>query len=291
MGGHGWLLLSFLFVIGACVGSFLNVVAWRLPRACMSVVRPGSRCPRCRRALPWHENLPVIGWLLLSGRCRGCKGSISFRYPAVELVTGILFALMAWVFLPEAAFDQPRDHGGLWLSLGVFLLIASALMALSLIDFDFRILPDAITWPGIVLGPILAFLAPQGQHGRYAFALFADTSMGLRLNAGVNGILFAAPSAGLLYGFGWPGSKAFGKPAMGLGDVKMIGAMGAFQGSWALLALVVASVLGALIGIAARLLTRSRYIPFGPFLALGMLTVMLWGPEILSAYLRLFQHQ
>lgn len=285
------ILLCFLFAIGACTGSFLNVVAWRLPRACMSVARPRSRCPRCTRVLPWYENIPILSWVVLRGRCRGCRLPIGVRYPAVELATGAVFVLIALELLPGSAFTDVAGHGALWLSWAVFALVASALIALSLIDLDYRILPDSITLPGAVLGPVLAFLAPESQHGQYAFRAAGPGEWAYRIDGAVNGAAFSLICAGLLFGIGWIGSRVFRKPAMGLGDVKMIAAMGAFQGAWALLALMVASVAGAVIGVAARLATRSRYIPFGPFLALGMFTVLLWGPEILQAYVDLFQRR
>jgi leader peptidase (prepilin peptidase)/N-methyltransferase len=207
------------------------------------------------------------------------------------VLTGLLFGLIAWVVMPAAAWANPQEFGTHWLTALVYCVITSALIALSLIDIDYRILPDAITWPGIYVGPIFAFLAPAGQHGRFAIRIWGTEGLQARGNAAVNGVVFAAVASGLLYGIGWLGSRCFKKPAMGLGDVKMIAAMGAFQGVWVLLSLMVASVVGAVVGILARTITKSRYIPFGPFLALGMLTVMLWGPEILRAYLDRFQQQ
>ena len=277
-----------LGAVGACVGSFLNVVAYRLPRACMSVVRPSSRCPRCSQGIRAWENIPILSWLFLRGRCSGCALPISPRYPLVELVTALLFVLLGVCLLSAQTLRQPVAGGTEWLTWGVYALITSVLIALSLIDYDYKILPDVLTKSGIILGPLLAFLAPGLQHERFMFKVMEQGAWAPRVNALCNGIVGGMLAAGILYGIGWLGSKAFKKQAMGFGDVKMMGAMGGVQGAWALLSLLVGSVLGAIVGTLVRLISKKQYIPFGPFLAIGMFAVILWGPRILQTYLDLF---
>jgi leader peptidase (prepilin peptidase)/N-methyltransferase len=283
-------------LIGACVGSFINVVAYRLPRACMSIAKPRSRCPACSAPIPWRDNLPVAGWLLLRGRCRSCSAPISIRYPLVELLMAVLFLTIAWVVLPREALRRPgADSNWIpWLDWTVRSLISAALVALSLIDLDFRILPDAITKPGIVLGPVLAFLAPGVQPTSVvgSWSLGGQALMvlvGPHFTALLHGILGALVAWAVLWSIGWLGSKAFRKPAMGFGDVKMFAATGGVLGFWCLLALLVATVAGAVVGIVFRLATKGRYIPFGPFLAIGMWVVMLWGERVFSAWLSLYR--
>jgi leader peptidase (prepilin peptidase)/N-methyltransferase len=287
--------LAIVASIGACVGSFINVVAYRLPRACMSIVKPRSRCPRCSTAIAWYDNLPVLSWILLRGRCRHCKASISFRYPAVEILVAAAFAAVAWNVLPLEALRRPAQHPLLWLDWTVRSLITAALFALALIDFDYRILPDAITKPGIAIGPVLAFLAPAVQPMPVidGWSLFGSQPLGELLSprwiALVHGVLGAAAGWIALWGLGAAGSWAFRKPAMGFGDVKMFAAMGAVLGFWCFVALLVAVFSGAIFGILIKLAGKGRYIPFGPFLAIGMWVVMLWGAPVLSWYLRLFR--
>lgn len=281
------LLFAMLAVLGACTGSFLNVVAFRLPRECMSVVRPGSRCPRCAQPIPWSDNLPVLSWVLLLGRCRACGAPISPRYPAVELGTAGLFVLTAWMLLPEAAFRFPWDYAAGWLEAGVALLVTGALVALTLVDLDYRILPDEITKPGLVVAPVLAFLAPGLQPTVVTAGWWPQG--GPRVAALLHGILGALASLAALWLVGWLASRAFRKEAMGMGDVKLMGCMGGLLGLWSFLALAVAAVAGAAVGILARMLTRNRYIPFGPFLALGTWVVMLRGEQVLQVYLGAFR--
>lgn len=282
------LLLGFVGVLGLCVGSFLNVVAYRLPRECMSISRPRSRCPRCAAFIAWYDNIPVLSWIVLKAQCRHCKFKISARYPLVEVFTAALFVLLALVLVGSGGLRDPAGGGSQWLTFGVGALIASVLLALALIDIDYFILPDELTKSGIVVGPLLAFLAPGFQHGRFVWAPFSSGDLALRGNAAVNGVMAAVFAGAILFGIGWLATKAFKKEAMGLGDVKMFAAMGGVLGVWVLLALAVAAIAGTIVGLVVRAITRGRYIPFGPFLGLGMLVVMLWGPGLLESWLGLF---
>lgn len=279
--------------LGACVGSFLNVVAYRLPRACMSVVKPRSRCPKCARFIAWYDNLPVLSWFLLRGRCRGCGLAIAARYPAVEAGTALLFWVVARETLDAAALTYPANHGAAWGLFALRALATSVLVALALIDYDYEILPDRLTLGGAVAGPLMAFVAPALQPtdaGVGAWRIGTETVAGLvgvRGTAVVHSLLGAAACAGFLWLVGWAGSKAFRKEAMGLGDVKMAAAMGAVLGFWSFAALTVAVFSGALVGIVLKSVGRGSYIRFGPFLALGTWAVLLRGTDLLGAWLAL----
>ena len=282
-----FLILVFLGIVGACVGSFLNVVAYRLPRECMSIVRPRSRCTQCSAWISWRDNLPLLSWLLLRGRCRNCRTRISLRYPLVELTTAAWFAGAAWFLGGAQLLRGIPEQGALWLHFAVMTLIFCVLLVLALIDWDYRILPDQLTIGGMIVGPLLAFAAPEVQHGKMLLHVAGNGVWAVRTDAALNGLLGMALGAGVLWLVGWIGSRIWKRDAMGLGDVKMIGAMGAVLGLWVFLALVVASISGALVGVIRMAVRKDHQIPFGPFLALGMLMVMIAGPQILDLWLGL----
>lgn len=289
-------MLGFLAAGGACVGSFLNVVAYRLPRRCMSVSKPRSRCPKCTSLIGWRDNIPVVSWLLLRGRCRNCASPISVRYPAVELATAALFVALAHLLpLAPAALIEPAKHAEAWITYLAAATITSGLIALTLIDWDWQILPDPITKGGMLLGPLLLLFAPGLQPAtawlnavKVAGVPLVE-SIGVRGVVALHGVLGEVVAGGSLWIIGVLGSKAFGREAMGFGDVKMMAAMGGVLGLWALLALGVAALVGAVVGIAMKGVGRGRYVPFGPFLALGMWTVMLRGEPMLDAWLGLYR--
>ncbi len=257
-----------VFALGAAVGSFLNVVAYRLP-AGLSVLHPPSRCPHCHTQLSPSENLPVLGWLWLRGRCKHCQTPISIRYPMIEAITGGLFLL---VF---CQFTNGIEIWGYW----VFL---SGLLALSLIDLDTLTLPNPLTQSGLLAG--LGFQLLQGSQ----FPLNSgEISRHLML-----GILGAVVGLWLLDAIAFLGSISLGQTAMGAGDSKLAAMIGAWLG-WKLLLLAgfLACAAGAIVGggaIALGGLNRRQKIPFGPFLALGAILTLFWGERILSAYLSLF---
>lgn len=255
-----------VFVLGAAVGSFINVVVYRLP-AGLSLLWPPSRCPKCLNQLKAYDNVPVFGWLWLKGRCRYCHTKISSRYPIVEAVTGIIFLIVFWVFQ-----FSPFTIG--------YWAFCSWLLALSLIDWDTMTLPGPLTKSGLVLGLIfqlsLGFLTETSSVGvvqQLMFGIFG-TVLGLWLFDSIS-IL---------------GSVAYGKPVMGAGDAKLAAMMGAWLG-WKLLlvAAFMACFLGALVGGGAIMLSRHQMgqkMPFGPFLALGAVITVFCGEAILSSYLR-----
>jgi leader peptidase (prepilin peptidase)/N-methyltransferase len=252
-------------LLGACVGSFLNVVAWRLPRE-ESVVHPGSHCPRCGTALCWFENVPVLSWLLLRGRCRHCGAQIAARYPLVELLTAGLW-VAATLAQPSGLGPEPAP---LLQALAGWLLL-SWLIPLTLIDLDRLWLPEGLCRIGLLLG-----LATTTAIGLSQGIELARTLLLHHLLAATVGLLgFEAVSAGA--------EKLIGRPALGLGDAKLAALLGAWLGLTGLgLTVVLAVFSGAVVGLAGRLsgrLGRHEPFPFGPFLAAGGAAVWLVGNQ------------
>jgi leader peptidase (prepilin peptidase)/N-methyltransferase len=264
-------------MFGLMVGSFLNVVIHRMPIMMESVwaaqcadfrgepapvfepltlAKPRSRCPKCGHAISALENIPIISWLVLRGKCRGCAAPISPRYPLIEAVTGILFAFAAWHFGFTAA------------GLGALVFIG-ALIALTGIDFDTQLLPDDITLPLMWLGLALN-----------AFNVFTD------LKSAVIGAMAGYLSLWLVY---WGFKLATGKEGMGYGDFKLLAALGAWLG-WQMIPLTIllSSFVGAVVGIGLMVVARHGRnvpIPFGPYLAAAGIIALVWGKPLTRAYL------
>jgi leader peptidase (prepilin peptidase)/N-methyltransferase len=231
-----WLVVAGL--AGACVGSFLNVVIWRLPRR-ESLSHPGSHCPRCNQAIRWYDNLPILSWLLLRARCRRCRAPIALRYPFVEALTATLFVL--------AARQYPA-----WPDAVSIMLLLAALVAVTFIDIDHRIIPDAITKPGMVVALVLAVLTTL-HPGDWIHGLKPGLCKVLHASAGLMTGLLVIWAVRLL------GTLVFKKEAMGLGDAKLLGLIGAFTGPLGTLyTLLVACLGGTLVHGLVLLLTRSR---------------------------------
>lgn len=249
-------------VLGACVGSFLNVVAWRLPRE-ESLLLPPSHCPRCGTRLVWFENVPVLGWLLIRGRCRHCHRPVSLRYPMVELLCAGL-----WV---AALLARPTAMGNaapLLLLLGGWLLI-SWLLPLALIDIDRLWMPEPLLRWGVALGLGVTAVIGFSQDAVSGRALLFQ-----HLLAAGGGLLALEALSAL-------GEKLMGRPALGLGDAKLAALLGAWLGPASLLAALALAVLaGALVGLIGRLiglLQRHQPFAFGPCLVFGGLAVWLAG--------------
>jgi leader peptidase (prepilin peptidase)/N-methyltransferase len=280
--------LAFAFALGANVGSFLNVVAHRVPLG-LSVVRPRSRCPVCRTPVRAVDNIPIVSWTLLRGRCRGCKGRIGVRYAAVEFLTGALAAYTVYALVLQSA-APPTDLRPWFHALAVF-AVTGAMLAASLIDIDHRILPDAITIPGMWAAPVLAALVPELTLGpdRAVPPWLPHAVRNPHAAALVVSVLGVAVGAGVIWALGFVGTKAFGKEAMGFGDVKFLGMIGGCVGpAGALLSLVAAALVGSIAGGVRLLATRDRYIPFGPFLAVGGWFAMVHGRAFIDWYLARF---
>ncbi len=260
------LAMTLIAVSGACVGSFLNVISLRLPRG-ESLIRPASHCPRCGSRLRWHENVPILGWLLLRGRCGHCGAAIPVRYPLVEALSALL-----WLAMPYA---RPGGMGAnpdplLLLILGW--VLASWLLPLTLVDIDRLWLPEPLCRWGVVCGLVLTALVGLQQDPATARQLLL-----LHLVAASLGLL-AFELVGAL------AQRCMGRPALGLGDAKLAAMIGAWLGLTGLgLAVAVAVAAGAMVGLVGRLvglLGPRQPFPFGPFLALGCLTVWISGPGI-----------
>lgn len=265
------------FVLGACIGSFLNVVVWRLPimlndewnaaaaeqlqtkppaSSGLTLSVPDSHCPKCKNGLKWHHNVPLLGWLALRGRCGYCKTSISARYPSVELIGGLLGLVCAYQF--GVSGQAISAMALLW-----------TLLTIALIDWDTQLIPDVIAgpllWAGLLLNVTGTFVSLQ------------DAVIG----------------AALGYGLLWSCFKLFklitGKDGMGYGDFKLLAALGAWMGFQSIgIIILIASIGGASFGIGQRIFGRleaGQAMPFGPWLALGGSLYLLWGPAISQAIL------
>jgi leader peptidase (prepilin peptidase)/N-methyltransferase len=247
------MVIAVSLVVGAVIGSFLNVVIARLPNG-ESLVRPGSRCPACRASIPWFHNIPLLSFVWLGGRCRACGLPISWRYPIVEGVTAGLFALAAW-----RVGWTPR--------LLLAWVFVAALVAVTGIDLEHQIIPDVITLPGIGAGFLASFVNPV--------ASWAGSLLGIVLGGGLIFVVILVSRGG-----------------MGGGDMKLAAMLGAFLGyKMALLAIFSSVVLGGLLAgvlIATGLRRRKDPIPFGPFLALGGVLALFAGEEILGWYVSAF---
>lgn len=245
--------VALFFVLGLIVGSFLNVCIYRLPLG-ESVAWPGSRCTSCGRALSWFENIPVLSWLALRGRCRTCRASVSWVYPVVELATGVLFVVTYLVH-------------GLTPMLWVRLVFGCAMIVLFAIDYVHQILPNVITIPGIVLGFLSSFFLPPG---------WTSSLTGLL----VGGLFPFLVAEGYM--------RLRGKEGMGMGDLKMFAMVGAFLG-WPMvwITLIFSSTLGIVIGGTLLLVSKrglGTRIPFGTFIAVAALVCALWEMPVLQMY-------
>jgi leader peptidase (prepilin peptidase)/N-methyltransferase len=251
-------LIFLLAIFGLIIGSFLNVCIGRLP-AGQSIVSPPSRCPRCGRGIEWYDNIPVVSYLALGGKCRQCHAPISLRYPLVEIVTSLCFVLQGLVYGDDLPLLAAR------------LVLTALLIALFGTDLETMRLPNVLTLPGIVIGLLFSVWLPPGI---------------------VASAIGAAIGAAIPFAIRWIWQRATGVEAMGLGDVKMLAMIGAFLGwrqVWVVLFL--ASVTGALVGLAVTV-GRGRSIrvrlPFGTFLAVAALVASLTGDAVLDWYLGLF---
>lgn len=269
------LALVFVTGLGALIGSFLNVVIHRIPRE-ESIVFPNSRCPSCGAGIKAYDNVPVLSWLILRGRCRACRAPISPRYPAVELLTAILFAL---TFV----------RTGLTLALPFDLVFVAAILALIFIDAGHMILPDKITYPGIVFALVARLVVPNlyGVQSLVDDGTLANWPVPLVSLLGA--ILGALAGGGSLWLVGWLWEKLRGVEAMGLGDVKMMFMVGAYLGWPLTIVTIFLGVLsGSIVGVALMLRRGERdmkmLLPFGIFLGCGALISLLYGGTIVEWY-------
>ncbi|MEO5364340.1 MAG: A24 family peptidase [Magnetococcus sp. DMHC-8] len=254
-----WEHAAILFVYGLAVGSFLNVCIYRLPLE-KSIVHPRSGCPRCGQPLAWHDNIPLLSWLWLRGRCRQCQQPIAILYPLVELAAGLL------------AVQVGQRFGLTWTAL-LLALLGFAFLVLMVIDFYHYILPDVITLPGLVLGVVVAGLTA----GEPPLPTLESALLGV------------ATGGGGLWLFAWLFEKMTGRVGMGMGDVKLLAMIGAWLGWQSLpLTLFLAGLVGSVVGLTWMVVAgRSRLqpIPFGPYLVLGAWVYLFYGADIYRWYL------
>ena len=248
-----------VFLLGACIGSFLNVCIYRIP-AGLSIVQPPSRCPHCETQIRWWQNIPIASWLFLRGKCATCKAKISVRYLLVEGLTGLLFLKIFMTFTLTPAIL-------------VFWLFAAGLVTLTFIDLDHQIIPDVVSLPGIILGFATVSLTPLS---------WSNSLLGILLGGGSLWLI------AIVYEF------LTKNEGMGGGDIKLLAMIGAFLGWKAILPIIfISSCLGTIVGIPVMLRQRASgklAIPFGPFLSAAALIWLFWGGALLRWYLGFFRY-
>ena len=273
MDGLVYILGAFSFAMGACIASFLNVVIWRVPRG-ESIVSPPSHCPKCDALIKWYQNIPILAWLALRGKCANCKAPISPRYILIETLGGVLFLAAFWKYgtcgdLAVAA--QNTLVAWIWISL---------MIVGSMIDFDHKLLPDFVTVGGMILGVAVGVI-DSCRLQSIAVAMWSLCGLALGF--------------GLLWLVRWLGSLAFKREAMGMGDVFLMGAVGALFGPLAVLVtLILSSLFGSVVGLSMMLLSKTKFrrfieIPYGPYICLGCLVWMFWGPQVVNWYVRMLK--
>jgi leader peptidase (prepilin peptidase) / N-methyltransferase len=275
---------TFIYIIagvfGAIIGSFLNVVIHRVPRE-ESIVFPHSRCPSCGNVIAFYDNIPVLSYVVLLGKCRSCRVPFSVRYPAVELLTALVFVAVTW-------------HDGLTVALPFDLIFAAALMALVFIDAEHMILPNVITYPGMIFAIVARVAIPflsgvphfddLGSLSQGPLAIYPIWAVSL-----IGAFIGALIGGGSLWLMGWTWEKLRGVEAMGLGDVKMMFMVGAYLG-WRLtiLTIFIGVLSGSIIGIVLMMRQAKRdmqmLLPFGVFLGIGSIVALLIGPNIVGWY-------
>jgi len=251
------IIAVFVFMFGAVIGSFLNVCIYRLPLD-QSIITPGSRCMSCGTAVRWFDNIPILSWLILKGHCRDCGVSFSIRYPLIELLTGCLTLLLFLRF-------------GFTVSFAIYSVFIAALIVVTFIDFDHQIIPDEISLPGIGLGFLASFFLPEPG--------WLSSLAGILVGWGSLALIF--------YGYLW----LTGREGMGGGDAKLLAMLGAFLGLKSVPFIIfTSSLVGTVAGLSIMALQRKgRHlaIPFGPYLALGAILYVFYGPLLINWYLRL----
>lgn len=244
-----------LFILGLIVGSFCNVCIYRIPRN-ESIIYPASHCPKCSTTILAKDNIPLLSYILLKGRCRNCGSKIFIQYPVVEFLTGLIYVIIYLIY-------------GFSIQFLIYIILLSALIIITFIDLNEKIVPDVISLPGIVIGLILSFFVP--------YISFINSALGVLVGGGIILII------------GLVGLAIFKKEAMGGGDIKLVAMIGAFLGwRYIIISIFLGFFLGALIGIIlilSRIKSREDVVPFGPFIVLGSIITLLWGEQIISWYI------
>ncbi len=294
LSGSFWVGVCALF--GLFVGSFLNVAIYRWPQEGMSVNHPRrSQCPSCKKTLSWRENVPLFSWLFQRGRCRGCGWSIPWRYPLVELLNAL-----CWLWLARVT------PSGEWGLLAIRLITVSALIVATFVDFACFEIPDQVSIGGMILAPIAALAVPRLHEHTWIAQTLSPPSGVDRAGSLAGALAGMAVGGGVLLGIGWLGKRLYGRDAMGLGDVKLLcGAGGLLGPGGVLLSLTLASLVASVAGVGnvgrflclSRRRTRQRgghkrwvrslasariagrYLPFGPYLALGIVLALVYWED------------
>lgn len=245
-----------VFIFGAIVGSFLNVCIHRMPKG-ESIVSPGSHCPNCKKPISWYDNVPLLSYIMLMGRCRSCKAPISPRYIIVELITAALAVVLFTVFGPS-----PKFAG--------YSLLSAGLIVATFVDLEIQEIPDEISLGGLAAGIIFAVIFP---------GMLSEASWNKAL---IGSLLGAVAGGGSIYLMGFFGEMVFKKEAMGGGDVKLMAMIGAFLG-WklALLTFFIAPLFGSVAGIILKIKNDQNVMPYGPYLSIAAVASIFWGDKIL----------
>lgn len=263
-----WVPLLVVFVLGLVIGSFLNVCIYRLPRSDKSPLRGFSQCPHCNNFIKWYDNIPVLSYLFLGGKCRSCRKPIAFRYLLVEILTAFLFT---W-----AVFQVDNWNSEQTIRLVINIGLLSALIVSTFVDLEFRIIPDEISIPGIIIAPIVSFLFPV-LHEPLSFLQTGN----YHVDGLIASLVGMVMGGGIVYLIGFFGKLVFRKEAMGLGDVKLMFFLGGFLGYESIVfVFLLACIVGSLVGIVSLLITKDHYIAFGPYLALGACAMIFFKKEI-----------
>jgi leader peptidase (prepilin peptidase) / N-methyltransferase len=268
--------LTLALMFGLVVGSFLNVCILRLPEG-ISISTPRSRCPQCKKLIPWYDNIPVLSYVILGARCRRCKKKISLRYPLIEALNGLISVLLYLKY----------GLGAQWI---IYLGFSSALLVLAFIDLDHRILPDPITlngiWLGVLASVYLAQPSPLVARLLRFIGLETENPRMIALAASLLGMVIGG---GLLWSVAEAYLRLRGIEGMGFGDVKMMAMVGAFLGApLTLLTIMIGSLLGSVIGLAfIRLASKNREyeLPFGTFLSMAGIVSVLYGQDLIRWYI------
>ncbi len=270
-----------VFVFGAMIGSFLNVCIYRIPRN-QSIIFPRSRCSSCRKYIRWYDNIPLLSYILLKGKCRFCNRKIPFRYFIVEFITGLSFLMLYMNF-------------GFTHKFWIYGILTSGLIVASFIDLDLQIIPDSVSLGGLGLGFLLSIFIP-GLHNQLTWQKgFIDSILGALVGAGLIYSVINLGNLGLFlvrqvaislkrHSYWRKKLKRYRhiKESMGFGDLKLMGMLGAFLG-WKMILIVflLAPFLGFPVGLYLRLKKNIDFIPYGPYIALASFIVMMWGNRIL----------
>ncbi len=251
-----WWLAAFVFVMGAIIGSFLNVCIYRLPKR-ESIIFPASYCPSCKKNIRWHDNIPFLSHIVLRGRCRSCKTAIPLSYITVEFLTGVLLLALFLAF-------------GLTPKFFAYSVFTFGLIVATFVDFQIQEIPDEISLGGIALGLALSFAFPS---------ISGDESRWHALLSSFFGVIIGG---GMIYFLGLTGEAIFKKEAMGGGDVKLLAMIGAFLGwKFTVLTFFMAPIFGSVVGIVMKYRYGKETIPYGPYLSMGALGSIFFGEKII----------